>query len=65
MSKYTQLKRDERSKALEAGVTEKLLREPTRKKFRVVNPMRMVERVAIKKYKDLNWKERTNANKHI
>lgn len=63
MSKYTKIKAEERKKAVKANITDKLLREPLGgNSFRVVNPLRMVERVAIRKYKAMNWVEKTKFN---
>ena len=59
------IKRKERERAVKAGIQSKNLREPLNKsgsKFRVVNPLRMVERKAVREYKKLNWKEKTKAN---
>lgn len=58
------MKEQERLRAVKANITDKVLKEPlSRNSFRTINPLRMVERVNVKKYKKLNWIEKTNANK--
>lgn len=66
MSKYTKIKEDEKSRAFKVGITDRILLEKTRKnKSRRLNPMKLVGRKALKRYKKLSWKDKTDVNKFL
>jgi hypothetical protein len=68
MKQLRKIKRLTREEAVKQGVATGTSRRPIKdKKGRVVgfqrfNPLRNIERHSVKKYKDLNWKEKTNLN---